>query len=424
MKCKNIIPNKVKYYNDFINSHNIADQLIASNKRSKYDIEIYLNVYFLFQKLGVSYDNFYELFEYAAKIGPNNYPKRTALHTFKEKLSKLNLHKSIHNENITTHNLITNDCLIDSVIIPNKCNIHLSGTYNYKGKKATKITHITNDIGYPLLTSVDAANINDAKLGANIITNNIDILKIHKINLLADKGYDSSIIRTTLTDNGCTSIIPKNIRKADNNAVKDIKCKEREKINMKRKQLMNEQKVLNKQKIKNENLKKRLKNNKNININNLTLKELTDQIKEILAGISKIKNKRKQLPIKLKENIKKEIAELDTVECDEKLGFRKCPFCAHLTVCNKCEKCKKCKKHLSYYKGLTNDEIITYKKRIRVEHFISHFKNGRTATIRDKKTLLLKDTVYNRYTDFLFIKKLIQYPIKNNKCKKDNIIIK
>jgi hypothetical protein len=313
----------------------------------------------------------------------------------------LNLHKIIHDQNITNHNLITTDCLIDSVTIPNKCNSLLTGTYNYKNKKGSKVTIITNDVGYPLLASVNPSNINDAKLGANIITRNIDLLKEHKVNLLADKGYDSSIIRNTLSDNGCTSIIPKNTRKGDNKIIKDIKCKEREKINNKRKLLMNEQKELNKQK-KNKDNRKNKKD-----INKLTLKQLDNQIKAILSRLKKIKNKRKQLPNILKENIKREIKKVDSMECDEKLGFRKCPFCDHLTVCNKCEKCKKCKKNLSYYEGLTNDEIICYKKRIRVEHYISHFKNGRITNIKDKKVSILNDTIYNRFTDFLFIKKVL-----------------
>lgn len=412
MKINNFLDKKSQYYIDYINSNDLKNKLCDPSKLIKYDLKSYFNLYFLLHKNNISYSNFYEIVDYAASIGPANYPRRTALHTFKVKLSKLNLHKLIHDENITNHNIITNDCLIDSVTVPNKCNSHLSGTYNYKGKKGVKITHITNDVGYPLISSIDAGNINDAKLGAKIITNNIDILKSNKINLLADKGYDSSIIRNLLINNDCSSIIPKNNRKTDNKVIKDIKCKERKKVNDKRKQLMNKQKELNKQKKKKENLKKRLKDNKynknSINdVNNLTLKELNAQIKEILSGLNKIKSKRKQLPINLKETIKRKIIKLDTMECDEKLGFRKCPFCTHLTVCNKCEKCKKCKKNLLYYKGLTNDEIICYKKRIRVEHFISHFKNGRIATIRDKKVSHLNDTVYNRYTDFLFIKKVL-----------------
>lgn len=401
MKLNNLISQKCQYYTDYINSNDLKDKLCDPNKPAKYNLDTYFHVYLLFQKSGVSYDIFFEIFEYAASLGPNNYPKRTALHTFKAKLSKLNLHKKIHDENITNHNLITNVCLIDSVTIPNKCNSLLSGIYNYKNKKGSKVTILTNEIGYPILASVDPSNINDAKLGANIITRNIDILREHKVILLADKGYDSSNIRNILTDNGCTSIIPKNTRKTDDKVIKDIKCKERENINIKRKQLMNEQKELNKQKKEKENLKNKK------DINKLTLKQLVNQIKVILSGLKKIKNKRKQLPNELKENIKNEIKKVDNMECDEQLGFRKCPFCDHLSVCNKCKKCKKCKKNLLYYEGLTNDEIICYKKRIRVEHYISHFKNGRIANIKDKKVSLLNDTIYNRFTDFLFIKKVV-----------------
>jgi len=146
MKYKNLIANKVKYYDDFINHNNITDQLIDPVKRSKYSIHNYLYMYFLFQKSNLSYDIFYEIFDYAVSIGSNNYPKRTALHTFKVKLSKLKLHKKIHEKNIINYNLITNVCSIDSVIIPNKCNSLLSGTYNYKNKKGSKVSHLVNEV--------------------------------------------------------------------------------------------------------------------------------------------------------------------------------------------------------------------------------------------------------------------------------------
>jgi hypothetical protein len=83
MKLNNLISQKCQYYIDYINSNDFKNKLCDPNKPAKYDLAIYLHIYFLFQKSGTSYDIFYDIFEYAALLGPNNYPKRTALHTFK-----------------------------------------------------------------------------------------------------------------------------------------------------------------------------------------------------------------------------------------------------------------------------------------------------------------------------------------------------
>ena len=151
--------------------------------------------------------------------------------------------------------------------------------------------------------------------------------------------------------------------------------------------------------------KKMGKNNRN----NIPIKKLDLLIKKITTRINEIKIERKKLPEELKTGIKSKIkiADLKNTDqkCDELMGFRNCAFCECNTVCNKCDKCKNCKKHLSYYKGLDDIEIIKYKVRIRVEHFISHYKHGRTSNVKDRKIEMLKDTVYNRYTDFIFIKK-------------------
>ena len=144
----------------------------------------------------------------------------------------------------------------------------------------------------------------------------------------------------------------------------------------------------------------------------MTLEELDNIINEYTSKIDKLKRERNELPKQLKKNIKDKIKILkqSNEKCSEGFGFKKCPFCEHETVCNECEKCKNknCGKNLSYYKGLLDYEIIRYKKRIRVEHFISHYKNGRSSYVKDRITNMLIDTVYNRYTDFLFIKGIIK----------------
>jgi hypothetical protein len=403
MPCNSIISEKCEYYKQYILNNNLYCILFDPFMPNKYSLDVYLNIYFLFQKTGISLDMFYELFDYASYIGSGNYPKRTSLHTFKNKISKIEIHKAIHHEYINKNNIITNDCLIDSVIIPNKNNTLYIGTYNYKGKKGAKITHITNDIGYPLIASIDASNNNDAVLGANIIANNIDILKTKNVTILGDKGYDSKIIRDILSNNQCSSIIPKNNRREDSIKNKEIKKAVRDKINKKRIALMKKQKRLN--------IKKReiLKNN------TITNEELDKIISEIDNDIRIIKNNRKRLPIKLKQNIKKEIDktnnEINNHKCNDTKNNRKCAFCKFDTVCNKCAKCTNCNKILSYYTGLTDEEIYRYKKRIRVEHFINHYKSGRTSNVKDRIFKMLEDTVYNRYTDFIFIKKITESQI-------------
>lgn len=410
MSYKSIIPAKCAYYFDYINNNGLTDKLIEPSKKSTYSIESYLSIYFYFQMSGLSYNRFYELMKYATSIGPNGYPKKTALHEFKSKLSKLKIHENIHSSHID--NIITDDCLMDSVTVPNKCNSKLVGDYNYKGKKGVKITHITNDVGYPICASVDAGSDNDAKAGLKIIENNLAILEANNVTLLSDKGYDSNNIREFVYANGFSVIIPKNIRRTDNAKIRDIKNAEREKITIKRKQLMINQKELNKQKQLKVAERKRINRHKSNNIKKITLAKLDKIIREVTKQVDDTKTERKKLPTQLKANIKDKINELvikdKQQKCAESKGFRLCAFCDHNKVCNECEICKKCKKNLSYYNGLSNSEIIRYKKRIRVEHFISHYKNGRTTNIKDRRRNMLNDTIYNRYTDFLFIKNIIK----------------
>jgi hypothetical protein len=384
MPYNSIISQKCLYYNNYITNNNLTDKLFDPSKKATYDLNSYLHIYFLFHKSGLSYNMFYEIFDYANSFDTNNYPKKSCLHNFKKKLSKLDLHHTIHDQYI--YDVISNDCLIDSVNISNKNNSTLIGDYNYKGKKCVKVTHITNDIGFPLIPSIDPGNDNDAKIGLKIIKDNVKILKDNNVTILGDKGYDSQYIRYFVCDNGISVIIPKNIRRADNARIKKIKQTEKEIINNRRKQLMILQKNLRKQ------IKQKLADRKRINklkskhINKISVKTLDNIIKTMTIKIDDIKNERKELPIKLKTNIKNEINKLTLKckqqKCAESMGLRRCAFCDHKKVCNECEKCKNCNKNMSYYKGLTNKEIIRYKKRIRVEHFISHYKNGRTSKIK------------------------------------------
>jgi hypothetical protein len=58
------------------------------------------------------------------------------------------------------------------------------------------------------------------------------------VTILADKGYDSQNIRDLMSTNGCSVIIPKNIRRADPAKIKEIKQIEKENTHNKRERLM------------------------------------------------------------------------------------------------------------------------------------------------------------------------------------------
>lgn len=412
-----VITDKCIFYMQYIVANNLTDKIFDPNRKSTYTLDNYLHTYFLFQKSGVSYEIFYEIFNYAASLGTNNYPKRTALNTFKTKLADLNIHNLIHTEHIKTDKLITDVLLLDSVTVFNKCNSSQTGSFTYKNKKAIKVSHITNDTSYPLFVSVDPGNMNDAIIGYDILKDNIAQIKDKNVTVLADKGYDSNNIRDLLIDNNCSSYIPKNIRNANSEEMKIIKNHETDLAQTRRKELMERQKTIRKQK----NLKKKQieiirknkkKSNSNCNdINQINLVELEKIIKEYDNQLKTIKNERKEIPVKLKEKLKIEKIkdrnknDVNECACTNNTNLRECIFCKTNKMCNKCNICRKCKKNLKYYSGLKDDQIIKYGKRIKVEHFISHYKHGRTMDVKDKSIKMLLDTIYNRYTDFIFLKK-------------------
>ena len=400
---------------NYITDNNLSDKIIDSSRSSKYSISEYHNIYQLFQKSGCSYDTFYEIINYSIK-NPNNIPKRTALHTYKSKLSKLNINKNIYDKWITDNkdNFIKGDLSIDSMTIFNKSNSILASSHTYKGKKAIKISHIINQNNIPLYCSIDPATVHDSKIAEKLIADNIDSLSNHNITLLGDKGYDSNNLRKLLTDNNCHSIIPINKRRTDIPEIKEIKLKLRNKSEQKQKRLMKKQKI---HRIKIKEQKKELQKLKNMNEpDKLSIDEIDDIIKKYELKINKIKTVRQQIQNKLKEQIKNEITKYinnNTCGCNKYIINRKCPICDKKEICINCNICNNCKKNLTYYKGLENDEIERYKKRINIEHVNSHLKYGRMILIRDRKLKMLNDTVYNRFIDLMIIWKQKQIYDKN-----------
>jgi hypothetical protein len=412
-----IVADKCKFYMQYIVDNNLEDKLFDPNKKMSYNLDTYLYMYFLFQKSGVSYNIFYEILIFGTIFKDTDYPKKSSLNTFKSKLANLNIHHLIHNDHIETNDLITYELLLDSVTIFNKCNSSNTGNFTYKNKKAIKVSHITNNSSYPLFASIDPGNMNDALIGHALLQNNILPIKEKNVIVFADKGYDTNNIRDLLIDNNCSSYIPKNIRNANSEEIKIIKKHEIELAQTKRTELMKKQKDirkqinLNKNKIKTIRKKKKNPNSDRNNINKIKLKNLNKIIKEHNIQIEIIKKERKDIPIRIKEKIKiekdKEKDKNDKNECicTDKPNMRECIFCKTNRMCNKCNICKKCKKSLKYYNGLTDEQINKYRLRIRVEHFMSYYKHGRTIDVKDKNRKMLLDTVYNRYTDFIIMRK-------------------
>lgn len=105
----------------------------------------------------------------------------------------------------------------DSTFIFNKLCKDVTGRNPYyKNKRSIKISTIVDDNKVPLSISIGQANIHDSDLIHGnldqILTDKLIPRKINKI-FLADKGYDSSIVRAKLRAHGYVKvIIPRNKR--------------------------------------------------------------------------------------------------------------------------------------------------------------------------------------------------------------------
>ena len=120
MKLKNLISKKTSHYSDYIKNNNIK----IYNDYTTYNLESYLQIYFLFQSSGLSFNMFFELasFFYEKGCEKNDFPKKTSLFMFKQKMATLEINKLIHlNENVNSNNHKTvNDNNIKYTIDENK----------------------------------------------------------------------------------------------------------------------------------------------------------------------------------------------------------------------------------------------------------------------------------------------------------------
>ncbi len=71
---------KVKMYTKYINDNNLEHKIFDPVKKRLFTTELYLTLYFTFEKIGVSYNLFYELLSLGYELGKNNinFPKHSA----------------------------------------------------------------------------------------------------------------------------------------------------------------------------------------------------------------------------------------------------------------------------------------------------------------------------------------------------------
>jgi len=400
------IYNKINLYIDFINSHNIEHKLFDNTKNRSIDLFIYFAEYFLFESVGISYEKFFMLLNLGYYFGKYDihYPKKSTLNDFKSKMANLELNKLIHKKHVTNNNKITKTIITDTMFIENKNNSNIVGRSSYyKNKNGSKILAFCSSTTYPLYADVYKGNINDneifnsflkSEIGYNLIKNNC----VSK--LISDKGMDSIKNREHLINMNCEPIIPKNIRKGDNPEIKNIKINIKNNEKVIRKELMNKQKKL---RIKQLNIKKRINLDKN---DKLLLKKHIDENVKIVNNLNKIKKERHSLSNNIKLKIRNSVEEFkkeNKGECQCKYANNKCLFCDNKCCCV-CNVCKTCNKNNSYYLGLTSKQAKIYHKRQKIEHLNAKLNNGRLMVIRDKNPKMFLDSIYCRFTDFIFFK--------------------
>jgi len=192
---------------NYIQNNSLEKKFVnVTSIMSKYSLRDYIKAYIIYEKYS------FTLREYDMYVKENNlhFPKKTQMCEFIQKLSKYSIMKNIYLTHLpkTDSNIIS----IDSSFIQNKSNsLHVDRNRHYYNKKGIKVTALVDDNELPTEIKITKASINDAKI-ANDFVNEIPIKSINDKILLADAGYDSSIIKNTLRKKKCKFIIAKNKR--------------------------------------------------------------------------------------------------------------------------------------------------------------------------------------------------------------------
>ena len=151
---------------------------------------------------------------------------------FYDELYKRIMYKYIQNKGYSIFKIQSTDISF----ISNKYCSNLPRNKFYKSKKGLKISSINDINGIPLSLIVSKGSINDSKLLIdtyneiiiNPQTNKYKQSNRHKQYFLADKGYDTTEIRTFLNNKGYQTIIAYNKRNTkNNNKLKKLSNKEK-----------------------------------------------------------------------------------------------------------------------------------------------------------------------------------------------------
>lgn len=409
------IDDKVCIYKSFIDDNDLTSKLLdVNNVQARYTLDIYFKILFLFEKCGASYDIFYAILSIGYDFGSHNtnYPKKTSLNNFKNKVADVQLGLLIHTKHIDDENklLNTTSLSLDSSFVKNdNCQELVGRSAYFKNRNGFKISNMVDQAGYSLYVSIDGGNKHDSVLGINLI-NSITNVDLNGIYLLADSGYDQTNFKEACKNINTRCLTTKNSRKEDNAEIKRIKKEEHEKKVLERKRLMNEQK---KERSKHIRYVRRQK----AKIKRTKDKEEIEYLDDLIAknkltmnnNINNIKRTREGLNKKCKGEIMlriKELKERNRKECKCDYICDKCEICKTDTICSVCKVCKSCKKNMKYYLGMTESEIKLYKRRIKVENTFSHLKHGRVARIMDRKAKVYLESIYCRIIDLdIFDKK-------------------
>ena len=147
-------------------------------------------------------------------------------------------------------------------------------------------------------------------------------------------------------------------------------------------------------------LRKKLEKNEIEYLNKL----IEDNTNNFNMKINRIHEERSNLNRELKNKITikiKEFKEKNKKGCVCEYDKIMYPLCDTLSICNICYNCKECNRDMKYHKDMTKDEIILYKRRIKVENNFSHLKYGRVVRIMDRKINMYENSVYCRLLDLI-----------------------
>lgn len=209
-----------------VNSFKYSIKNPPPNPNYKYTEKLYLGCIFFVIKYGSTWESF---------IGP--IPGKQLNKRHNEYL-KYDLYSKFFNQSLKKY-LTTHDIKylsMDASILNNKnCNEFTKHLPYNKNRKGAKISIISDDIGSPLNCFITESTTHDCKIGEENINDlaSNEIIKdaIKKTNgyayLLADSGYDSSIIKNKIKKLGLRYIIHPNNRKRDKNKPK-LKIKKRD----------------------------------------------------------------------------------------------------------------------------------------------------------------------------------------------------